>query len=143
MVFTYVLLISSKFCFSSFQCRKIPILKSIFFFFFFFSLGKHYSEGFISRWAPSGKTINNPKSLLTLWKVYSLEIYSDNRNESGINQMKPKENRTDIACLPPFRKYNVINSYSCSPLFPQHLQTQTHLSIDIALQFFFLFFLLF
>lgn len=38
---------------------------------------------------------------------------------SGINQMKLKENRIDIAYLSTFRKWKVINSYSHSPLFPQ------------------------
>lgn len=38
---------------------------------------------------------------------------------SGINQMKLKENRIDIAYLSTFRKCKVINSYSHSPLFPQ------------------------
>lgn len=80
-----------------------------------------------------------PKSLLTLWKVYSLESYSDNGNESGINQMKPKENRTDIAYLPPFRKRNVINTYSCSPLFPlTNTNTFKHRYCPAIFFFFFL-----
>lgn len=67
------------------------------------------------------KTNPTPKSHLTLWKVYSLEFYSDNGSESGIDQMKPKENKADIECLSPFRKCKVINSYSCSPPFPHRL----------------------
>lgn len=69
----------------------------------------------------------HPKSLLTLWKVYSIEIYSDDGNESGINQMKPKEKRTDIAYPHPFRKCDVINSYSCSPFVSPASSERKHI----------------
>lgn len=61
---------------------------------------------------------NNTKSLFELYKKCIALKSSDNRNESGINEMKLKENRIGVAYLSTFRKCRVINSYSCSPVSP-------------------------
>lgn len=62
---------------------------------------------------------NNTKSHFELYEKCIAVKYTVTTEMSGINQMKLKENRIDIAYLSTFRKCKVINSYSHSPLFPQ------------------------